>query len=189
MRGFATNWAGGPARARRRRCDPRRAAPEACREFPRPTERGVLPTPRPGVRNRDRARCAVQRWRGRYRRARPAHTRLRAVRLRASRYGRMCRSLFQAWLQLEHGAANPALHGAERYLHARGEILIGAAVEERTAQGGALVRRKTVEATMQFWVLLQALQCHVGSGCNVRNLSSGVDGLHVAARAGVARGE
>ena len=99
----------------------------------------LFPTPRPGAQNWVRARCAVRPSRGRCRRARPAHIRRRAVRRRASRYGRMCRSLLQACLQLEHGAADPALHGAERHLHARREILIGAAVKERTAQRGALM--------------------------------------------------
>ena len=53
-----------------------------------------------------------------------------------------CRSLLQAGLQLDHCAANPAFHRAERHAHALGQIVIGIAVEKCAAQRRALVGGK-----------------------------------------------
>ena len=43
-------------------------------------------------------------------------------------------------LEFDHRPPDPAFHGAERHAHARRQVLIGVAVEERAAQRGALVR-------------------------------------------------
>src|SRR5262249_47982652 len=110
-----------------------------------------------------------------------AHIPPRAIRLRATRYGRTYRSLLQTCLQLEHGAADPALHGAERHLHAAREVLVCVAVEKGAAQRHTFMRCKGLETTVQFFVLLRALQSGVGASRAVSNVSRGVDRFHVAA--------
>src|ERR1700761_2254950 len=113
-----------------RRCDPRPEAAEKLPRFRKPWARGALPTLRRGARKRARPRGGARpRFVPRLT-ARRAHIRRLSGRRRAGRYGLGCRSLFETGFQFDHGAADEALHGAERDAQARGQFLICITVEK-----------------------------------------------------------
>ncbi len=133
----------------RRRCD--------FRDFRRPGRQPLLPMPRPcSGESRARARSAARRRRDRARQHAEGIFGGEQFVFRACRYGRMCRSWFQAALQFDHRPPDPAFHGAERHFHARGQVLIGIAVEKGAAQRAAFMRRQAVEAAMQPRMILRS---------------------------------
>ena len=77
----------------------------------------------------------------------------------AVRRGPWCRrrSSFETGSQFQQPAPDPALHRAERHAHARGQFLVGGAVEERRADGGRVPRFQFLQAAGETLLLLRQL--------------------------------